>query len=897
MPDPISSLCLSRCSQLLAVLVGLGCLSSKMSVQGQEWTSFTVDTLDGFSFTHSHLVDGRFVFGINGGLSVQDDFSATSFTPVDNTDGRVFDPAFIAIGSATEGLIGGGGFSGPSGLFPFDPSAPANAVSAALTTLQNYAAVYWRHPSSGREGWLIAGGNGVGGGNNLTYVSADGLFVGAVTGVLSAFSGGVATDADGDVWAALADFDPGIDNQVLAFTADQIDAAVEAVRSSAPAPMDKSVAANSFQANASGAIAVDAMGRLWFGGYQIDHLQAWDPVTGVTRRFFPDHGPLQNAAGPTNYAPRAFSEGGGDYVSFLANDAYYTAGSDLVLGFREVSELEVRSVQFTSAGGAVREDGGTFAVEVTITPPPSEPVTVPLMLSGSATPGEDFTAPVEVVFGIGEAQQSVMVNLLDDDDPREGTESVVLTLGRPSPDGEAGLGVLGSESFTLEIEDNEVPPVISLTQNFSPLKVGAAFQHQTATDGGGDALRWSARGLPPGLSIDRATGVISGTPTAAGEFDRLVISAANSYGRTVSAVYLLVVEALPEASTGRFFGLGDRLGPETGGLGARIDLNITSRGRWSGRVRLGRRSYPIRGTLDSSGADPTLAAAFRHQGNVVNLNLAIDSATGELTGGFAGGGNVVGWRAAKNDSRTGRCHFLLAVPGGPAPEVPEGTGFGIMTLTRNDAVRITGRTAEGAVFSSGGWLGTDGEAILYQAFYRSVGTLFGALQIADDLPQTVSGGLTWSKPPQGRGALYRDGWPTPLDLQATGGKFRPVDGATLPLGATPGADPNARWLLQDGGIDALVANPSLFEVTIRSARQAVMERPHRLFINHRTGVIRAVTFLDSGAGRRRVVARGLLIPDPASEDPFDSSGHGYFLFRGDSAEIRSGLALLETVTP
>jgi hypothetical protein len=37
---------------------------------------------------------------------------------------------------------------------------------------------------------LIAGGNGIGGANNLTFVSSNGAFSGNVTTALSSFSGG-----------------------------------------------------------------------------------------------------------------------------------------------------------------------------------------------------------------------------------------------------------------------------------------------------------------------------------------------------------------------------------------------------------------------------------------------------------------------------------------------------------------------------------------------------------------------------------------------------------------------------------------------------------------------------------------------------------------------------------
>jgi hypothetical protein len=74
--------------------------------------------------------------------------------------------------------------------------------------------------------------------------------------------------------------------------------------------------------------------------------------------------------------------------------------------------------------------------------------------------------------------------------------------------------------------------------------VGAAYSAQVQASGGAPAYEWSASGLPPGLSMNQASGVISGIPTAAGSYTATVTVTDND-GIQVSAPLAIAISAAP----------------------------------------------------------------------------------------------------------------------------------------------------------------------------------------------------------------------------------------------------------------------------------------------------------------------------------------------------------------
>lgn len=884
-----------------AAVIGALAIAYASTAARAEWTTFTVAQQESFSFTHAHHPNGRFIFGQGGSIRIQNSFGINTFAQVANSGSFNFDPAFIAVSSASSGLIGGGGSFGTNkGLFPFDPSTSISDITASLTNPNPnaYAGTWWSHPTSGRQGWILSGTNAAGQ-NNLSFLSADGSLFGPLTAALSNYSGGVTTAPNGDVITALTDLDNDFlptanDGKVLRFTADQIDTAVAAIISGSPAPINVTSASNPLRAAASGSIAVDALNRIWIGGFQIPYLQMWDPANSILRRVRPLPTTPTNHAGPTTYAVKTFAREGVDRVSFLANDSFYTPQSDLVLGHTPIADIESRSIQFTSPGLAVSESNtASIPLTVSITPPPTALISVVVTFGGTATAGQDYTfEPQTVIIGPGQSTATLWLVRLIDNPLKDGNRTVTATLNQPTNDNAFGLGAVGSETYTITVLDNEVPPVVNRTQSFPPnIRVGSAFTHQMLTTGPGTATRWRATGLPPGLSIDPATGIISGTPISAGDFASIVITASNSFGSTSSVVFFLQVAPLTPAVVGKFSGLFDRLGTSTSGLGGRFDMVTTTRGDFTATATVGRRKFITRGRLDASGTHP--AGVVNVDGNAIPFS--INASSGEITSTALGGGGfeLIGWAHLPQFDRTGTFNFMASASNIP-DQLPQGANFGTIQIAAKGQARITGRTADGSAFTTSTALGRDGNLLIYQVLYKAPGTFMGQLAILNNSAQSVIGTATWSKPPQTSGSLYRAGWNPELPLAIIGGRYRPVAGATLPLDASITGGNNAQVDLSDGGIDAFGANPLRFDIQILSATRLITPSPLKLTINNKTGVIGGRLPLTNGNDRRTATLNGLLIPLGNTSSAFATKGFGHFTLptptRGTS---RTGLFTID----
>jgi len=192
-----------------------------------------------------------------------------------------------------------------------------------------------------------------------------------------------------------------------------------------------------------------------------------------------------------------------------------------------------------------------------------------------------------------------------------------------------------------------VPPVIS-SSGAAAGTVGVAFSYQiTATN---SPTSFGASGLPTGLSVNNASGLISGTPTAAGS-SNVTVSATNS-GGTGSATLTITVTPAPPVITSS--------GTAAGTVGAAFSYQITA-----------------------TNSPTSFGASGLHTGLSVNATSGLISGTPTA----AGSSNVT--VSATNSAGTGTAPLTITVTVAPPVISSSGTAAGAVGATFSYQITAT----------------------------------------------------------------------------------------------------------------------------------------------------------------------------------------------------------------
>ena len=106
--------------------------------------------------------------------------------------------------------------------------------------------------------------------------------------------------------------------------------------------------------------------------------------------------------------------------------------------------------------------------------------------------------------------------------------------------------VNGSSSFNINITINEAAPVIAYATPQTYV-AGVAITTLSATNTGGPVTTYTTTGLPPGLSLNAATGDITGTPTTLAGIAQTsyMVTGTNSTGSSTATIKIKIDKAAP----------------------------------------------------------------------------------------------------------------------------------------------------------------------------------------------------------------------------------------------------------------------------------------------------------------------------------------------------------------
>ena len=360
--------------------------------------------------------------------------------------------------------------------------------------------------------------------------------------------------------------------------------------------------------------------------------------------------------------------------------------------------------------------------------------------------------------------------------------------------------------------------------------------------------RFQAIGVPPGVRFNPVTGGLSGAPTRPGSY---TIKVRALHGKTWGQWQELPLQVLawPAHATGGFVALVAREGTLNQSLGGLLQVTTTSLGHLTGSLRMGSQSFSFRSKLDGDpGQTPTSTVTLPRRGlPSLVLSLSWNEETG-LTGLVGDGtatSTLAGWKKTW-DARAnpaplelrGQFNAVLPFVSNNADErpVPQGSGWTILRVDAYGVATITGKTAEGARFTSALPLGPNGEIALWSMPIGSPSSLMGQAEIEEN---RLDGSLGWVKLPQA-GRSWPQGFGTALEparLSIKGARYEaPARGTALTAWGLPAAYPNALLATTEATVFTFAVNPN---GSVAAAKPGSAANPNfaRIGISLRDGVV------------------------------------------------------------
>jgi hypothetical protein len=320
------------------------------------------------------------------------------------------------------------------------------------------------------------------------------------------------------------------------------------------------------------------------------------------------------------------------------------------------------------------------------------------------------------------------------------------------------------------------------------------------------ATSYFAANLPEGIVINKTRGKLTGRPINDGTYN-IIFTAKNAAGTSAPQTVPVSVYAPELETVGSFQGLITRAASNEQ-LGGRVSLTISSTGAVTGSITHQGRSYSFLSKLsDLPNATRTITPTAITGTPAITASFTLTEATGVITGDVSGAA-VSAKRAVPVLLATqGRYNLGLSptLADSTNPALPQGSGFGTLTVAANGTATWVGRLGDnnvnGVVFTVVSGLAADGTVPLHQSLYAlGSGSAQGWLAIsgAQIITEQSFDWLKLNKPGNSTSRSYKTGFAL-HSLEADGAKYvKPSVGVNV-LGLSGSTD-NAELEFTMGGL-------------------------------------------------------------------------------------------------